>query len=120
MATRKLFESTVKDEYPSVDDLLDFFHSRVSLLEVVGDSRKLSGENSSNSSFLTGQNKSSCFNRFRIRDVNHPTTLVPTKSAVVCPCCKDVHSLVSCAKFKGWSLEARSEWARKERFVFVV
>jgi len=38
ISTRKLFESTVTSDYPSMSELLTFVESRVSILELVGDS----------------------------------------------------------------------------------
>lgn len=118
VATRKLFESTVTVDYPSFDDLLNFVHSRVSLLEIVGDPRKLVGETSSNAAVQIGQKKPSGFNRYRSRDSNRPTAVTSINAETVCLCCKDAHAIISCSKFKGWSLEARCEWARKQRLRF--
>jgi hypothetical protein len=118
VATRKLFESSVSVDYPSVDDLLDFVQSRVSLLEIVGESHKSSLKVSSTPAASIGQKQPGGYNRSRPRESNRPTTLVATKSETICPCCQDTHPLISCPKFKSWSLDARSKWARDQRLCF--
>jgi len=50
MVRRKLFESSISSVYPSADDLLEFVRSQISILENVGESRKLFRQDKSNKS----------------------------------------------------------------------
>jgi len=105
--SRKLFESSVLSVYPSVEDLLEFVRSRISILENVGDSRKSFGQNKSNKSFEQQLQPSKTLSK-----KFYPATMVISKSSNfennTCPCCKGNHNLASCPQFHdAWSVDER-------------
>lgn len=101
MSTRKLFESSVTSDYPSVDDLLGFVQSRVSLLEIVGDPRNNVYNASTNHLLPVGQ-RNTGGDRPQRQKSNRPTSLVTSKPARSCPCCEGDHVLPSCPRFLSW------------------
>ncbi|KAF0721556.1 Integrase catalytic domain-containing protein, partial [Aphis craccivora] len=122
VGTRKLFESTITAEYPSIKQLIEFAQSRAALLELVGEPRKNSG--------LTGIPKS-VQSTGQIRKVgdrqakgegSRLTSLVtskPVSSNNDCPCCAGPHVLAGCTRFKSWPVDERSRWTRDKRLCYV-
>jgi len=97
LGTRKMFESTMSSNvtYPPVDKLLDFIRGRITVLENVGESKKIS--NKSKASPITGP-------AANLRSgQRNPVVLVAAKplvngssdSTISCPCCSDSHTISS-------------------------
>lgn len=111
ISDRKLFESSCSSDYPTVRELLDFVRSRISILENVGDSRKVISESKSF--------KQVAKNTFR---KSPPTSMMLTKpsssSQGVCHCCTGKHTLDVCNLFQSWSVDKRNEWTREKRLCF--
>lgn len=123
IATRELFETTLarSGEYPTIEALLSCVQSRVSTLEMIGDPRPgRSVPNGSSQSKLSSSFRLS--NRKGDRSSNsgyqHTTSLLTTKSARSCPCCKDSHSLASCRQFLSLTVDERSTWMREHSLCF--
>jgi hypothetical protein len=55
VTTRKIFESTVNTEYPSIDELVDFVQSLINILKLAGDNRKLRGSSLPNPTAIVSQ-----------------------------------------------------------------
>ncbi|KAL4103253.1 hypothetical protein QTP88_018630 [Uroleucon formosanum] len=114
-STRKLFESSVPPEFPTVTDLLTFVQSRVAILEIAGDHQK----RSNNRPQSTSHN-----NAFVKRVPFKPTTtsLVVSKPSSSksdsCPNCRERHTITDCRKFASLSVEDRNKWARDNRVCY--
>lgn len=110
---RKLFESTVSDDFPTVDNLILFVRSRISILENAGETHK-SIFKSSQVSDMTG-------NKFK-SGKTPPISLVvekPSNPPVPCLCCKETHALESCPQFGSWPVLVRSQWSRDHKLCFI-
>jgi len=109
VATRKLFESGSKAEFPSIGDLLKFVRTRVSILELVTDPQKIGTAAALASKAGKPSGKS---------NGPRPTSFVTAKGDASCPCCAESHSLGVCTRFKSWSAKGRTKWARENRVCF--
>uniref|UniRef100_A0A2S2PC01 Integrase catalytic domain-containing protein n=1 Tax=Schizaphis graminum TaxID=13262 RepID=A0A2S2PC01_SCHGA len=116
IATRELFETTVtsQGDYPTIDALLACIQSRVSTLEIIGDSKP--GTASSQSKSYRPSNRKG--DRSSQSSYPHAASLLTTKSEKSCPCCKASHSLDSCSQFVSWATEERSKWMRDHSLCF--
>ncbi|XP_008188319.1 uncharacterized protein LOC103310776 [Acyrthosiphon pisum] len=119
VATRKLFESDSKAEYPSIGELLKFVRTRVSILEVVSDPPKVG----TSAAQASKAGKPSGIAR-KVGDYvgksngPRPMSFVTAKGDATCPCCAESHALGICARFKSWSAKGRTKWARENRVCF--
>jgi len=116
IATRALFETTVtsQGDYPTIDALLACVQSRVSTLEIIGDSKP--GPASSQSKSSRPPNRKG--DRPNHSGYQHAASLLTTKSERSCPCCKASHSLDSCSQFLSWAIDERSKWMRDRSLCF--
>jgi hypothetical protein len=116
--SRKLFESSLPSTYPSVDDVLEFVRSRISILENVGDARKTCYQSKPTN---PGGNQ---LHSLKVpAKKSYPTTLITLKPSISennsCPCCKGSHNLASCPQFRdAWSVSERCNWMRDNRLCF--
>ncbi|XP_025193651.1 uncharacterized protein LOC112593472 [Melanaphis sacchari] len=113
--TRKLFEAQSTADYPTLNQLLEFVRSRVAILEVVGDSKKV-GVNTVPQKGVkltgaSGKGGEQPGKRLGYR----PTSLVTADTDTKCPCCSNFHNLTSCTQFKSWSIEDRMSWTREHK-----
>jgi len=109
----KLFEAQLSNGFPTVKDLLTFIKSRVAILECIP---RESTSKQSNSHKVT---KTASYNaRKPPLHTSMVTSNNPPKAAQSCKCCKGIHDLTSCPKFKGWTQTARNDWARDQRICF--
>lgn len=108
---RKLFESTYSSDFPTVEELLDFVRTRISILENSGESRKVTKESTSFQQIAKINSKRSS-----------PTSMVITKptnsSREVCPYCTGKHALDVCNQFQALSVDDRNNWTREKRLCF--
>jgi len=119
VATRKLFESSSKAEYPSIGELLKFVRTRVSILEVVSDPQKV-GTTTPQASQLGkpsgAPRKAGVYNGKSNGSL--PMSFVTAKGDSSYPCCAESHSLSGCTLFKSWLAKGRTQWARENRVCF--
>ncbi|KAF0710621.1 Uncharacterized protein FWK35_00035717 [Aphis craccivora] len=109
ISTRKLFESTVTSDYPSMSKLLTFVESQVSILELIGDSSSKTNKGTTASKpFYDDQQQTA-----------HAASLVTAAPSKTCPCCTEPHLLESCTRFKSWTVEERARWTRENKLCFV-
>lgn len=114
-STRKLFESSTPPDFPSVNDLLTFVQSRVSILEVAGDYPN----KANNRSQLTPHG-----NAFAKKPFLKPasTSLVISKPSNFkgdsCLNCRGRHAINECRKFASMSVEDRNRWVRNNSICY--
>lgn len=99
---RKLFESTVSNEFLTVDNLIWFVRSRISILENAGEtSKSISKPIKFNNAFG---------NKFKLGKVSPISLIVdkPSKASVPCLCCEGTHTLDSYPQFGLWSVFDRT------------
>lgn len=99
LSTKKLFESNTKTDFPTVEELMSFVQSRVSVLELVGENRSFNATPSQLKSTQSGQSRKGG-DRSRKPGQFTATSLVTTKPSFTCPCCAGTHKLDSCTRFK--------------------
>ncbi|XP_008182033.1 uncharacterized protein LOC103309131 [Acyrthosiphon pisum] len=116
IATRELFETTVTSpgDYPTIEALLNCVQSRVSTLEIIGDSR--SGNAGSQAKSSRPSNRKG--DRPSNSGHQHAASLLTTKPERSCPCCKASHSLDSCGQFLSLAVDERSNWMRENSLCF--
>jgi len=109
ITTRELFESTTKDmgDYPTIEQLLECVQSRVSMLEIVGDSRTSNVQPPAKTSSVSRPPKRKGDNSRQSK--HHSASLLTTKPEKICSCCKANHGLDSCAQFLSWVVGDRSK-----------
>lgn len=117
VSTRKLFESTISSDYPSISQLLEFVQSRVTILELVGEPRK---RNMPVAPVKSGRSsgpprKGGDYSKF---SSSKPMSLVTSKVENSCPCCSGGHVLTSCTRFKSWDVKERVQWTRDKHRCF--
>lgn len=109
--SRKLFESTYLFNYPTINELLEFAQSRISILENVGDVWKSSGQPKS---FMhIGKDKPG---------KSSPMAMVitkPTNNVEICPCYNGNYTLDICTSFQSLSVDDRNKWTRGHYRCFI-
>uniref|UniRef100_A0A2S2R014 Uncharacterized protein n=1 Tax=Sipha flava TaxID=143950 RepID=A0A2S2R014_9HEMI len=109
----KLFEAQLANGFPTVQDLLKFVKSRVAILECIPrepTSKQINElKNHKGASYSV---KKPPIHSSMVASSN------PSQASQSCICCKGTHVLASCPKFKSWTLETRSNWARDQRICF--
>lgn len=113
-STRKLFESVVSQNFPSVTDLLTFVQSRVAILEIAGDSRKPTNQ-------LNPNIQSNSFGRNKTGKLQSTSLMIskPVNDKIgSCICCNADHPLTSCQRFDSWPIEERNRWARESKLCY--
>uniref|UniRef100_A0A2S2PHQ7 Peptidase A2 domain-containing protein n=1 Tax=Schizaphis graminum TaxID=13262 RepID=A0A2S2PHQ7_SCHGA len=119
ISTRKLFESTVTSDYPSMSELLTFVESRVSILELVGDSSSRTNKGTTASKPFYGDQLRKVGDRHKGQQSSHVTSFVTAASNKICPCCSEPHLLESCPRFKSWTVDDRTRWTREKKLCFM-
>ncbi|XP_060861829.1 uncharacterized protein LOC132938841 [Metopolophium dirhodum] len=116
VATRELFETTVtsQGDYPTIDALLACVQSRVSTLEIIGDSKTETASSQSKSSRQSNRKG----DRPSHSGYQHAASLFTTKPERSCPCCKASNSLDTFSQFLSWAIDERSKWMRDQSLCF--
>ncbi|CAI6354007.1 unnamed protein product [Macrosiphum euphorbiae] len=117
---RTLFEAQVTSDFPTVHELFAFVKSRVSILERVQDLQVPKPvQSSSRSSGHPRQEKGTLRKSEKTPQSSFVNVAPPPSSKPQCTCCgKGQHALPLCNKFKRFSKDARSKWAREHKLCF--
>lgn len=117
---RTLFEAQVTSDFPTVHELFAFVKSRVSILERVQDIQVPKPvQSSSRSSGQLRQEKGTLRKSEKPPQSSLVNAAPLPSSKPQCTCCgKGKHTLPLCNKFKRFSKDARSKWAREHRLCF--
>ncbi|KAF0699618.1 Uncharacterized protein FWK35_00039032, partial [Aphis craccivora] len=119
ISTRKLFESTVTSDYPSMSELLTFVESRVSILELVGDSSSRTNKGTTASKPFYDDQSRKGGDRYKRQQTAHAASFVTAAPSKTCPCCTEPHLLESCTRFKSWTVEERARWTQDNKLCFI-
>lgn len=119
VVTRKLFESSISgvSTYPSIDDLLKFIRTRITVLENVSEIKGTVNRKSNQNSISVV----SGFGKGR-PGKEHPVSLVTTKSVsssvLSCLRCSGPHNISSCSQFRSGSIDDRNRFAHDHKLCF--
>uniref|UniRef100_A0A2S2NNC8 Integrase catalytic domain-containing protein n=1 Tax=Schizaphis graminum TaxID=13262 RepID=A0A2S2NNC8_SCHGA len=115
---RTLFETQVTADYPTVHELFAFVKSRVSILERVQDIHVSKPVPPSRSLAQPRYDKKG-HRRSEKPPQSSFINAAPLPSRSHCICCNNgKHALPSCNRFKKWSNDVRSKWARDHKLCF--
>jgi len=98
-----------------MSELLTFVESRVSILELVGDSSSRTNKGTTASKLFYGDQLRKGGDRHKGQQSSHVTSFVTAASNKSCPCCSEPHLLELCPRFKSWTVDDRIRWTREKK-----